>query len=334
MVRNLSGPEVERKRKEVIKLFKENGLSITIEANLKTVNFLDVELDLNSNKYRPYRKPDNIPIYVNCKSNHPSTILKQLPKAISKRISDISSDENVFQASIPTYAEALQKSGFNERLIYKDKNPDNNTGVKKSRKRKIIWFNPPYCMSVKTNVGKIFLQLIKKHFPKGNLLNKIFNKNTVKISYSCMGNIASIISGHNKNILETKEEEVWGCNCRTKESCPIENKCLTPKIVYRADVVNNTNDEQKFYLRVSETPFKERFRNHTKEFKNVRYRNSTELSKYVWKLKDDDITPIISWSIVAKVYSKTKVNYCKLCLTEKLHIINNINDNRLLNKKS
>ena len=201
---------------------------------------------MNSNKYRPYRKPDNIPIYENCKSYHPSTILKQHPKAISKRISDISSDENVFQASIPTYGETLQKSGFNERLIYKDKNPDNNTGVKKSRKRKIIWFNPPYCMSVKTNVGKIFLQLIKKHFPKGKLLNKIFNKNTVKISYSCMGNIASIISGHNKNILETKEKEVSGCSCRNKERCLLENKCLTPKIVYRATWNSLEGGEMKY----------------------------------------------------------------------------------------
>ena len=63
----------------------------------------------------------------------------------------------------------------------KPKTTNTKTNNKKTRKRKIIWFNPPYCLSVKTNVGKVFLKFIKKHFPKGNSLNKIFNKNTVKI---------------------------------------------------------------------------------------------------------------------------------------------------------
>ena len=93
---------------------------------------------------------------------------------------------------------------------------------------------------------------------------------------------------------------------------------LTPKIVYGADVRNNTNDEKKFYLGVSETPFKERFRNHKKEFAHKKYRNSTELSKYIWQLKDANITPIVTWKVVAKVFSDTKINFCKLCLTEKV----------------
>ena len=94
--------------------------------------------------------------------------------------------------------------------------------------------------------------------------------------------------------------------------------------------MNNANDESKFYYGVFETPFKERFRNHTKEFKDAKYRNSTELSKYFWKLKDASITPLVSWEIAAKVYSKTKIDYCKLCRTEKLFIINCFNDHRLL----
>ena len=42
MLRNLSGPEVERIRKRIIKIFKNCGLNITIKMNLKTVDFLDV----------------------------------------------------------------------------------------------------------------------------------------------------------------------------------------------------------------------------------------------------------------------------------------------------
>ena len=103
------------------------------------------------------------------------------------------------------------------------------TNKKKTRKRKIIWFNPPYSLSVKKNVGRIFLKFIEKFFHKGNSLNKIFNKNTVKVSYSCMGNISFIISSHNKNISNPVSNTEYGCNCRSKESCPLQNKYLTPK---------------------------------------------------------------------------------------------------------
>ena len=51
-------------------------------------------------------------------------VLKQLSKSITKRISDISSDENIFPNSIPTYSEALKKSGFNDALTYSAKTDD------------------------------------------------------------------------------------------------------------------------------------------------------------------------------------------------------------------
>ena len=75
-----------------------------------------------------------------------------------------------------------------------------------------------------------------------------------------MGKVASVLSAHNRNILFPKECEN-GCNCRSKTDCPLDNKCLTPKTVYQTDVRNDTNNEKKFYLEISETPFKERFRN-------------------------------------------------------------------------
>ena len=89
---------------------------------------------------------------------------------------------------------------------------------------------------------------------------------------------------------------------------------------------------RNFTLGVSGTPFRERFRNHKKEFTHKKYRNSTELSKYIWQLKDANITPIVTWKVVAKVFSDTKINFCKLCLTGKVFIINALNDSQLLNK--
>ena len=183
VLKSLSGPEMERKKKAIVKLFKDCGLRITIQANLRIANLLDVELNLDSGTYQPYRKPNNNPIYLNKNSNHPKTVLNQLPKSIAKRISDISSNETAFNNSIPLYQEALKKSAFTEKLSYiKSENVrDINTEEKKQRKRKIIWFNPPYSMNVKTNIGKTFLKLVRKHFPKRNALNKIFNKNTLKV---------------------------------------------------------------------------------------------------------------------------------------------------------
>ena len=45
--RNMSGPEVERKKKDLIRIFKSNGLSITVKTNLKVADFLDI----HSEKY-------------------------------------------------------------------------------------------------------------------------------------------------------------------------------------------------------------------------------------------------------------------------------------------
>ena len=58
-----------------------------------------------------------------------------LPKSIAKRISDISSDENIFCNSIPIYSEALKKSGFNDKLTYSTKTADCDTSEKKGRKK-------------------------------------------------------------------------------------------------------------------------------------------------------------------------------------------------------
>ena len=60
----------------------------------------------------------------------------------------------------------------------------------------------------------------------------------------------------------------------------------------------------------------------------------TGLSKYIWDLKDRGINAIFKWSIVEKIYSNTKINYCKLRLLEKLYVIDLIDDSRLLNKRN
>ena len=100
-------------------------------------------------------------------------------------------------------------------------------------------------------------------------------------------------------------------------------------------MTNESSSETRKYIGLADTPFKERYRNHTKDFNHKKYVNNTELAKYVCSLKDSNIIPIIKWEILSKVYGNTKQNMCKLCLTEKLWIIiNSIDDENLLNKKS
>ena len=58
---------------------------------------------------------------------------------------------------------------------------------------------------MQTNVAMSFLHLIDKHFPKSHKLLKIFNKNDLKVSYSCTTNMANIIKNHNRKILNECE---------------------------------------------------------------------------------------------------------------------------------
>ena len=198
-------------------------------------------------------------------------------------------------------------------------------------KRNVIWFNPPCSKNVKTNIGKTFLQLLSKHFPKEHQMNKICNKNTVKISYSCMNNISSILSTHNKNILKPIQTS-FGCNCRNKDNSPLDGECLTPNIIYRADIT--AGNDHKYYYGTSKATFKHHHSNHTRDFKHVKYQRSTELAKYIWQLKSNSTNNSTKWSITSKVYGYANSLSCKLCLMEKYWIIKHFDDPSLSNKKS
>ena len=112
VIKGLSGPEIERLKKNVVKIFKDCGLNITTEANLHTVNYLDVTFDLRKDTCLPYRKQDNPPVYINNCSNHPPTVIKQLPKSISKQLSDLPSNEEIVEKTKPAYSDALKKLYF------------------------------------------------------------------------------------------------------------------------------------------------------------------------------------------------------------------------------
>ena len=327
--KDISGSRTDSIRKEITSIFKELGLNITIDSNLKITNFLDITLNLNNGKHYPYRKPNDRPMYIHKQSNHPPNIIKNLPASISRRISDISYDEEIFKKASPAYIDALKSSGYTEGITYLDKQP---TKKKRNRQRNVIWFNPPFSNNVTTNIGATFLKLINKHFPKKSKLNKIFNRNTVKISYSCMPNIASIIKAHNKQISTSGTgTDPITCNCRKKDLCPLQGNCQATNIIYNAEVKENNNSQ--LYIGLTEPPFKLRYNNHTQSFKHEKHQNSTELSKHIWQLKRNKKPFTINWSIASRAQSyNSESKRCNLCLTEKLHILN-AEKHSLLNKR-
>ena len=133
--------------------------------------------------------------------------------------------------------------------------------------RNIIWYNPPFSKNVKTNFAKQFLQSLDRHFGRNHKYHKIFNHNNVKISYSCMDNITNLISTHIKKVINSgKKTNGKTYNCRNKSNCPLDNKCLTNKIVYKAEIETNDGINElstKVYFGISETEFKSRYKNHT-----------------------------------------------------------------------
>ena len=158
-----NGQDVERIRNILIKLFHEEGLKITSECNTTVVDYLDVIMDLQNNSYKPFIKPNTNTKYVSIQSNHPPSILANIPDAISRRLSSVSSTKEMFNSEVPHYQQALLDAGYKDDLVYRDDNQ--LPGENKRRSRAVIWYNPPFASNVKSNIGKRFLQLLRKHFP-------------------------------------------------------------------------------------------------------------------------------------------------------------------------
>ena len=92
---SLSLRQVDRKRKQIVELFKQYKLSITVDINFTTLNFLELSFDLTNEADLTYKKPNDISIYIHVNFNQPPSIVKELSNSISKRISNISSSEEI-----------------------------------------------------------------------------------------------------------------------------------------------------------------------------------------------------------------------------------------------
>ena len=168
VLKNKNGLQSEQARKNIQNISKEYGFDIIIQCNIKIVNYLGITFDLNDGTYKPCTKLNNEIKYMHEDSNHPPSVVRQIPLSIDSRLSTLSFNEKIFEETVPPYQKALQNSGYRHTLTYKrSKNDNNNTNInkiKRTRKQQIIWFNPPFNLKTKTKIGKLFLNLLDKHF--------------------------------------------------------------------------------------------------------------------------------------------------------------------------
>lgn len=96
--------------KDLIKIFKEFSLSVTVTTNLTTFDFRDGILNLKTGKHYPWRKVNKETVVIHRSSNH-------LTPGINRRIFKLSLIEIIYRATLP-YNDALVRSGFTEELNY------------------------------------------------------------------------------------------------------------------------------------------------------------------------------------------------------------------------
>ena len=116
---------------------------------MKVTDFLDITLNLENGSSRPCRKDSKPPTRTPTIPPH----IKELPRMISKRISQLSSSREVFEAEASVYNAALKNSGYMEGLDVRAQYS------RRTRKRKITWFNPTWNEAVAINVASKILQL-------------------------------------------------------------------------------------------------------------------------------------------------------------------------------
>ena len=113
-----------------------------------------------------------------------------------------------------------------------------------------------------------------------------------------MPSMNNVTRKHNSKIMKNPAPSTTKtCNCRRKTDCPMDGNCFSECLIYKASVSTTAN---KYYYGTCENTSKERFNNHNCSSRNKFREKNTELSKYVWKLKEKDINYFINWYIAMK----------------------------------
>ena len=104
----------DKEKKEIIRIFNADlGLKITVLTNQQRTNFPNLTYDLTEGIYKPFRKPNDDPVYINRSSNHPPSIICELPHSINRWINLLSCNKETLDKAAQTYNDALKRTDFN-----------------------------------------------------------------------------------------------------------------------------------------------------------------------------------------------------------------------------
>ena len=121
------------------------------------------------------------------------------------------------------------------------------------------WGNCAHCRSPRQKIYiNIYNNLVEElDCLVQDVLLQIFNRNTLKLSYSCMNNVKSIISSHNETVMSkstNSDKDKKNCNCRKPDICPMDGNCNLESIIYQAEVASQTTKEtyigQRHFIQV------------------------------------------------------------------------------------
>ena len=220
----------------------------------------------------------------------------------------------------------MRNSGFVEDIQFCKRTQE---PIRRKHKRKIIYFHPPWSDQIEPKIGKSFLNILDKHFPRGSELYHYFNRQKIKVSYSNLPNVSRAIKGMNRLVLHPEKAlQLKGCNCESARNgngcCEEGNHCLTCNCVYLGKlsykkphpVTRMMVQNEKGYFGLTQNEFKVRHSGHKTSFNLPAYKTSTTLSRKVWELKESN-PPInfdLKFSIIKLAQSYTKESKtCVLC---------------------
>ena len=230
IIRNPNGLKLDSYRKGISNTLKLLGFKITIHTNLKIVDFLDVTLNLSKGTFEPYKKENDTPIYIHTCLNYPPSVIKQIPKSISYRLFNNSSNIRISNKYKHIYYNALKYSSYRQTLEYTPPK-----GKLKHRSRNITWFNLPYNKCITSNIARYFLNLITKHFPNHSPLS-IWSATVAQTTSQIIKNLNKKIKSIHSTMHSTNQ-----CNCRVKNTCPLLGKWLHKNIVYKTTPKTNSS---------------------------------------------------------------------------------------------
>ena len=137
-----------------------------------------------------------------------------------------------------------------------------------------------------------------------------------------------IISSHNSKILNERRQDLTNakmCNCQKgQKNCPVDAKCLTSAVVYKATVTASDGDVRT-YTGSTDRKFKDRLYEHRTDTNNRSHRHNTKLAGYTWDKKDAGISiDNIELQLLKKCHRyEPGGRMCDVCLSEKLAIMKN-----------